>query len=294
MNKALRQSSNYACFMKEKKWNIEKIELLNNKITCYIKTIPILGSVIKIQRPSIIPTEPSLDNLAKKNKALFIKIEPGVDIRKKNLKWEKDSWPLLPTKTLHIDLTKSKKDLWNNIDKSTQTSIQQAKKNLKIEHIRYDNTTFKENLQRFHKILKIAGDKKKFPTPSWKDLNSLATCFEKDAHLILATNPETIAGCLLLTYKKTSYYYYAATTEAGRSALAGYAVMWKALKVSKQLECAVLDLEGIYDKRYHKRTKAWKGFTYFKKKFGGSEVTYPRPIIKYYSPAIKLLAKIFN
>ncbi len=285
----------------------------NHQINAFIKKVPLLGSVIKIQRPSAIPPEKTLDRLAKKHRALFIKIEPSFKIKNlklNNSRFQRDTWPLLPTKTLHLDLTKSEKELWDTLDSDARYSIRKAKKKLNVESYTLENT---KELRKFHQILKNAGKRQGFPTPGWEKLQSLAECFRENGWLITAgagetsgvgsaETPEvrecadpidTLAGCILLTHKQTAYYHHAATTTKGRKQLAGYMVLWKALTLTKKLGCTSFDFEGIYDERYHQRTKDWQGFTYFKKKFGGNEITYPRPLIKYYSTPIKILSKIF-
>lgn len=364
---SLRQSSQYACYMRKKGWIIENIKLkipnskkernyihsgarrssndalkywpagpCGNKkrsVNAFVKKIPILGSVIKIQRPPAIPSEKALDHLALKHRALFIKIEPNNSDQLAANSFQLDSWPLLPTKTLRLDLKKSEEDLWNNLDSDAQYSIREAEKQLSaysiqlsaLEKEKEKEKKKEKELKKFHRILKDAGKRQGFPTPSWQDLKNLAGCFDKKAWLVFATHqtptngvarfstsseqrrglksaaPEKekpagypIAGCILLTHKKTAYYHHAATTEIGRDLLAGYLVLWEAIKLAKEQGCTRFDFEGIYDERYHKRTKAWKGFTYFKKKFGGEEVSYPHPIIKYYSPLFKTLIKIFG
>ncbi len=401
MDNSLRQSQEYTCYMSKKGWLIENIKLkipnskkernslhsgarrdsddalkyrpeglYGNKkssVNAFVKKIPLLGSVIKIQRPSVIPSEKALDNLAQKHRALFVKIEPtlpttshseanlrshvdaaeespakqeqedssprqsGVqnDVDLEN--FQQDSWPLLPTKTLRIDLTKTEKELWNNLDSDAKYSIRKAEKHLsayciQLSALEKEKEKEKE-LRKFHRVLKDAGKRQGYPTPNWQDIKNLAECFGEKGWLITATvkqqhqqrkfakptpivNPPqekpprldlqkprglgNAAGCVLLTHKNTAYYHHAATTKEGRDLLAGYLVLWEALRLAKEQGCLKFDFEGIYDERYHKRTKAWKGFTYFKKKFGGKEIIYPQPVIKYYSRLFHTMNKIFN
>ncbi|MEA2020202.1 MAG: peptidoglycan bridge formation glycyltransferase FemA/FemB family protein [Patescibacteria group bacterium] len=332
----LRQSEEYACYMRKKGWKVISVPLstrscqpsekptageapgasanlapgarersgLNHQINTLIKKIPLLGSVIKIQRTTIPPSKKALDNLANKQGALFVKLEPAVDACNQEFvdsHWERDSWPLLATKTLRLNLTQSKKELWNNLDSDAKYSIRKAKRKLKVKSKKLKNT---KELKNFHKILKKVGKKQKFPTPSWRNLKMLVECFGKNAWLITASKAthtyrsnnlkNLVAGCLILTHNQTSYYYHAATTKEGRDLLAGYSVLWHAILLAKEKHCTTFDLEGIYDSRYHQQTKEWKGFTHFKKKFGGKIVAYPEPLIKYYSLPIKLLSKIFR
>ncbi len=322
MATTLRQSDKYACYMRKKGWKVENIkaQIKNTKngqaikrgpkqLKAFIKDIPLLGSVIKIQHPSILPSEKTLNKLAKKYKALFIKIEPaaGVQVLDSRIShWERDNWPLLPTKTLHLNLEPPEKELWQDLDSDAQHSIKKAKgvlnvKSYALEEEEEENT---HKLKRLHKILKKSGKENRFPAPNWKNLKALTSCFKNSAILIEALEShstsasgerkeEPIASCLLLIHNHSAYYYYAATTERGRDFLGGYLVLWKAILVAKEKGCTVFDFEGIYDKRYHKQTKTWKGFSYFKGKFGGAPVNYPIPLIKYYSLPIRMLSCLF-
>ena len=71
---------------------------------------------------------------------------------------------------------------------------------------------------------------------------------------------------------------YAATNKKGRATSAQYLVVVEAIKESKRRGAKIFDFEGIYDPRYHKQTKGWRGFTHFKKSFGGEEVEFPQTL----------------
>ena len=365
--------------MKQCGWIVENIQYpvssIQYQTNVFIRRIPLIGSVIKIQHPAVVPPEKELDKLAKKHRALFIKIEP-LDFAPPRERFGKeksqtlhgvkslalgncrtlgnwrgfgpDTWPLLPSKTLHLDLTKSEEDLWENLNQDARYSIRKAEKQLSA--VRYQisaisrqlspppqnskRTTNNQQLtinnslpylKTFYNLLKTTGRSKHFYTPKWQDLKLKAECFNKKAWLVLAYHrrlpadllaeasaevgspePEgkesdsgkfglsSLAGCLLLTHDRVAYYHHAANSPEGRKLLAGYLVLWEAIKLAKSLGCHTFDFEGIYDERFPKATRDWKGFTNFKKKFGGKEVEFPHPLIKYYSLPFKLLAKLFG
>lgn len=319
----LRQSEEYAQYMQKQGWEVGKIKDEREKIkdgsyiNCFVKKIPLLGSVIKIQRPQVIPSQEDLDRLAQKHRALFIKIEPAINYPPSprlrgagqlptiNYKLQttnfldSDSWPLLPSKTLRLDLTKTEEELWENLDPDARYSIRRAAQNLGIMNYEFGimGEAQLENLEVFYKLLKETGGRKGFYTPKWIDLKNKAICFGKKAHLILSQKEdgaEPVAGCLLLLHDSVAYYHHAANPEEGKRLLAGYLVLWEAIKLAKALGCHTFDFEGIYDERFSKATRTWQGFTYFKKKFGGKEIEFPRPLVRYYSLPIKLLFKFFG
>ncbi|MFW6110302.1 MAG: lipid II:glycine glycyltransferase FemX [Patescibacteria group bacterium] len=301
LSQPLRQSGEYAEYMRGKGWLVEEVRCKNFAVRCFIKKLPWVGSVIKIQHPVAIPEEKSLDKLARKYHALFVKIEPFFGIEKRPSYLQEDTWPLLPTKTLYLDLETDLAKIKESLDSDAQYSIRKAKSLLCVNRYPADNF---EQLRLFCKILRRTGGRKKFYTPDWEDLKTKAKSFGKKASLLLARKKKPrkkgnglehpVAGCLLFTHKKTAFYHHAATSEEGRDLLAGYLVLWEAIKLAKERDKRFFDFEGIYDSRYHKQTKDWRGFTYFKKKFGGKEVVFPKPLVKYYSLPLKLMFKIFG
>ena len=118
----LRQSKNYAAYLKQTGWVIEKID----ETFVYIRKLPLTPfSVIKIQRPERIPDLKIIDRLAKKYRALYIFLEPSFrphsplsNLKTHNYKLAKS--PYLPTKTIHLDLTQSEKKLLAQMKKDAR------------------------------------------------------------------------------------------------------------------------------------------------------------------------------
>lgn len=137
------------------------------------------------------------------------------------------------------------------------------------------------------------------PPPTTKTLAHLSQAFGEKAIVLVATNTpgeyfllrsptgelrkDTVAhprgentflaGAIILITGKIAYYYRAFTSKEGRKNSAQYLVVWRAIKLAKKAGCRFFDFEGINDPRFPK--KAWKGFTHFKKNFGGREIEYP-------------------
>jgi lipid II:glycine glycyltransferase (peptidoglycan interpeptide bridge formation enzyme) len=78
---------------------------------------------------------------------------------------------------------------------------------------------------------------------------------------------------MILMHERVAYYYYAGATKEGNNANLPYLVAWEAMKAAKERGCKVWDWEGIYDSRWP--NKGWRGFSHFKRSFGGVEVEYP-------------------
>jgi len=252
----LRQSDLYARYVQTIGWQPIKID----NCWTFIKRIPLLNcSIIKIQRPKKIPFQ-KIEELAKKHRAFLIKIEP-LAIRYElftEYGYRQDSWPLLPSRTIQIDLTKSEKQLWREMKKKTRYCLRQAEK-LKIQP---------QSIKRFY-----TGFKKfaKGYLPKEKEFSNLIKSFGDQAFLLGISD---LAGVLILIDDKKAYYFYAFTSPAGRKVFAQHFLVWQAMKMAKRRGCQIFDFEGIEDSRY-RFTRKWRGFSQFKKSFGGQEVTYP-------------------
>lgn len=240
----IRQSPQWAKYLISLGWIVERIDNTNYAI----KKIPLLGAILKIQRPDKY-SPAIIQKLTKKHHA---HIFTGLS---------------LPTKTIQIDLTKSEKQLLADMHYKTRYNIKKCQiSNIKCQ-ISNDIEMFIKLYHRWHRRRLLFLSQAKLIRSAYK-------AFGKDADLLFCiNNKEIIAGLLLLTYDKITYYMYAATSDAGKKLFAPTAITWEAIKRAKKRGSKIFDFEGIYDERYP--IKSWQGFTRFKKSFGGHEVLYP-------------------
>lgn len=312
MRKDLRQSSQYAKYMKTLGWKV--IAIHNSQFTVhsylYLKKIPLLPfSIIKIQRPVMPLNLQVIDEIAKKHRALFVKVEPDIIknqnciLKMKNSGYHEDKWPLLPTKTIHINLKLPVNKLWEKLEKDARYAIRKTREyqSVKVPASPSGGSKYQSISEIFYK------DFQKHHhgyLPSKKEFMTLVKAFLKNSILLISSIPEAeysndtyhhsrikdekniIAGVLILIDDKTAYYYYAFTSRLGRRLFSQYLLVWEAIKMAKKQGCEIFDFEGIYDERFP--NKRWLGFTHFKKSFGGREIEYPKPLIKYYYPFLNI------
>jgi len=264
----IRQTSTYSNYLREIGWKIVETE---NHYS-FVKTSPMVGSIIKIQRPDkIIKSEIKL--IARKYRALHMIIEPHSKTSVKILKEEQfniTKSPYLPTKTLHIDLTKTKQDIFSNLKKDAKYSLRKTK-NIKIYSV--------DNFKSFRKSWRNSVEWRRW-VPSWKNLEKLGKTFKNDA-LFLIT-PDGDSGAVFLKAKDRTYYWQAFTGKKGRKNLSQYKLVWAGILWAKEKNAKIFDFEGIYDKRFP--NKKWVGFSHFKKSFGGYEIEYPGAYTKFFIP----------
>lgn len=289
----IRQTKEYANFMRNIGWVVER----KSGVNYFIKKLPLIGSFIKTQRPEKIDFN-QINRIAKKYRAFQIVIEPKNTSDKLQVtgnKFKLSNSPYLPSKTIHINLTKSEKQLLKEMHHKTRYNIRKIK-NYKLKIIN------SKDIQSFADFWQECSLKQRGMFLSQKkEIVELYKAFDKNAYLILvctkhklenhpwggvapAAHPagEILSGILMVRTKDVAYYMYAASSDLGKKLFAPTLAAWEAIKLAKKLRCKIFDFEGIYDERF--ALKSWLGFTRFKKSFGGEEIEYPGAFTKFLLP----------
>jgi len=285
----VRQSVNYANYLKSQGWVVERIKNTNY----FVKKLPIFGSVLKIQRPKTIDFE-TIKKLEKKYKIFQTIIEPDLcsniwplvlkdnpssvrpiiknDVHRFIIEhgFKLSKIPYLPSKTLHLDLTSSREEIYKNLTKDCKYSIRKG------ERLKITNYSTPKELEIFHNAWRNSVNFNRF-VPSLKSLINLRESFPNNHSILLTSHNKigNIIGGALFTRSShdLAYYWYGFTNKEGRTSLSQYSLLYSGILWGKKMGCKIFDFEGIYDSRFP--DKSWLGFTHFKKSFGGKEVLYP-------------------
>ncbi|MGA3291698.1 MAG: hypothetical protein ABSC49_00960 [Candidatus Microgenomates bacterium] len=264
----IRQSQNYANYLKSEGWTIERIAEINY----FIKKIPIVGSILKLQRPEEIRYD-TVKKLCRKYRVFQIIIEPKTDLDAKYLTsvgFKLSKYPYLPSKTLQIDLTQSQKNIFNHIKKDARYSIKRGG----VLNIKSYSTPVEIKVWRIAWKNSVKFDRY---VPKVEQLLNLRKSFPSDYSLFLASHNisgRIIGGALFTrSLHDFGYYWYGFTNSEGRTSLSQYSLLYQGILWAKKSGCKVFDFEGIFDPRFP--TKSWLGFSHFKRSFGGYEVEYP-------------------
>lgn len=292
----LRQTPEYARFLELEGWTIKN----NGPNFVYLKKIPLTPfSILKFQRPHE-PDFKKLLSLARENRVIKIFLEPAFDrepqrvlkLLKKN-GFHPVGRPFLPTKSLRIDLTRSLEKTLGQTKKETRYSIRKAvQKGVRIQRIRKakDLKIFYDSWKEAEsgkyppaKVLNCPGFLNLLsPNPplSIRSLRHLFEAFGDKAVFLIAGQGKNrpVAGAITLLSNDSAHYYRAFTSKKGRKCFAQYLIVWESIREAKKAGGSIFDLEGIYDPRFPARN--WKGFSRFKKSFGGQKTEYPGCFLK--------------
>lgn len=291
----LRQGKEWALFMKELGWGVEKIKTAGKEHFVYLKKVPLFGRILKAPRIALPLPLSEIDRLAKKQNVFISKLEPSAAVPNsktfenlKNAGYSDDRWALHPTKTIILDLRKSDEELLANMEKDTRYSIRASQR-------RGIRVVKSNDLNRFLKLYRKTAKRQGFWIPE-KDLNTLWDIFSNEGKafiLVAVWNRTDIAACLILHHEKTAYYYHAASLREYKEYFAPYLLIWESMLHAKSLGLKNLDLEGVQDSRFP-QTNKWKGFSHFKKGFRGEEVELLGSFAKTYNPILSTVYKVGN
>ncbi len=291
--KDVRQSPAWGEMLKYYGW---KLYYTSSGVMVAVMKVPLLGSLIKVQRPKNL-TKTDMDeisDLCKKHRALFIKIDPFVnqDIQLlRDYGFIQSSFPLCPTKTMFINLELEADALWDRVSHSGKYSINRARREgAKLYFYRNPST---EKLEEYFKILSETGKRKHFYVEPFRYNKYKKECFGPESFLVMvySRDGQPEGGKFFVGHDKNILYVTGGTTAKGRKTKSGYLLTWEAILYFKRLGYVNLDLEGLFDSRFSGFTNGWEGFSHFKDKFNGDIYLLPGPQVKYVNPIMKFFSK---
>jgi len=269
----IQQSAFYASYIRKLGWTVEKID----RTYIYIKRFPILGSLVKIQRPHILPRLNTLVPLLQKYHTRSIAIEPDarvtqqefsqwISIAKKHARIHTDYF--LPTKTILIDLKRPEQELFTSFSEAKRRGIRRAAKLGVTINITKD----------IRSLLSVKAKSAGFLgriTTHGQDILFAEAKNRSDCLLAYDANRSLVGGVLMLYWNSRAYYWIAGATKKGKRLFAPTLLVWEAVKNAKLHGCTVFDFLGVWDERMPDNNTEWKGFTKFKEGFGGIPLYYP-------------------
>ena len=303
----IRQSIEYANFLKKNGWIVLKIDESKNSLAFVWKTTCNTFNLLQLHRNSEIEDFEVINKIIKKYKIAYVRIEANINednkiIQNKLLEnnFKISKWIQNPTATQIINLNKPLKIIFKEL-KSSKRHILRAKRNkLKIENI--NGKKVKQNKLKIKEILNFFYNHEKekklahYPK-TW--IHDLIDSFKEKSHFIVAYNnkKEIISAGFFLESNDTMFYIKGSGNKEGYKKDSFYLLMWQAIEIAKKRKLKYFDFEGVYDERHHEYTNSWKGFTQFKKSFGGQErkllPAYEKIIKKDLNIKDKILKKIF-
>jgi len=284
-----RQSDEYNQYFKSLGWILEK----SGSTTVLIKKLPALGSVIKIKKCPPDVNLDQIDDLAKRYRAILIKMEIDINLSHTEYKlleaqltqrgYVNSGLAYCPTKTSYIDLTRSCEEILLSFDSDVRNCIKSNQRNGMI-------VKPAEKMEDLYPLIEYAGKSRRFIFQQFPDWKKQWEVFSNKSRVLLAySGDKLLGGNMFIMESQKAYGIFLPLSQYGRKSHAAYTLLWEGFKLAKAEGCGIFDLEGIYDARCGS-PKAWLGLTAFKRKFRGKEIEFMRPKVKALSWYLKLFA----
>lgn len=227
-----------------------------------------------------------LKPLAKKENAVFLRIDPPISESVKIPEFCETHSGFQPEDTLVIDLTQPEEEILKQMKQKGRYNVRLAeKKGVKI-HESKDVDAFYSLLEQTTKRDEFHGHDKHF-------YQQMLDKLPNNSILYMATYESIpIAGIIVTHFKDTAIYYFGASGNEHRNVMAPYLLQWHAMKEAKKKNLKFYDLLGIAPE--NSPNHPWTGVTNFKKKFGGKHVTYAPPQEFSFKPLIHFLYRLYK
>ena len=311
------QSYDWGEFKKATGQKIERIgifenEKLVNAFQVSFHKIPVIGRTAGYFPKGCMPDADQLAALkeaARKNKAVFIKLEPDIaaaaEISKNILKSKKDF--LLQNKAVngknlftkfnfHLDLTPGIDDIFNNLKSKTRYNVRLAMK----KGVQVVEDTSEKGMETYIRLMQETTSRQKFfsHTPHyyrtmWETIGRKENSMMHIFHAMY--NDQSLTSWIIFLFNGKLYYPYGASSDAFREVMASNLMMWDMIKYGHENKCVCFDLWGSLGKNPDIKDP-WYGFHHFKEGYnpalmeniGTYDLVYNKFLYKSFNAADKL------
>lgn len=229
------------------------------------------GPILNWQKQTVIDQVFNyLKSLAKKEKAVFIRIRPNIIITPK-LNLVKAPMHLHAENTWVLDLNKTPEQLLAGMRKNTRYSIKKAEK-LGVTVI---ESTAQKDIDKLYQLQLAVVSRQHFTPFSYQYLLTQFQAFVKDGQIKIFKaiyQEKILAISFIIFYGDEAVYHYSGSSDELRQIPASYALQWQAILTAKQLGFKRYNFWGIASNNNPRHRFA--GVTLFKIGFGGRGINY--------------------
>jgi len=242
----LQQSPPYVSYIRRLGWKTEVLE----GTTLFIRKIPFIGTLAKIQRFDTLPYLPRLIPFLLSRRVTTVAAEPSSTVDQDSY----SAWlasvskffkiyrePFMATKTIRIQLGDDEQTIFSRLTEAKRRAVRKAQKN----NIVVDASP---NIAGLMSIKAKGAGLFGSITTYGADIVWEEFAKKKKACTLLAYRKGTkipVAGVMLLMWDNISYYWIAGATKQGKKLFAPTLLVWEALRLSKQQGATAFDFLGL-------------------------------------------------
>ncbi|MFA4941694.1 MAG: peptidoglycan bridge formation glycyltransferase FemA/FemB family protein [Patescibacteria group bacterium] len=204
-----------------------------------------------------------IKELARKEKAMFLRFEPETEYKLENWQIEK-TLDVQPSKTMIINLEKKEDELLESMHQKTRYNIRlAAKKGVEISEGGI------EDFDKFWQLMSETSNRDDFRLHGIDYYKEMIKTDKNSMRLFFAKyKNKTISAGIFGFFGDTVTYMHGASSNEERNLMAPYLLQWEVMKIGKSQGYKYYDFYGINEEK-------WPGVTRFKQGFSGQEVNYP-------------------
>lgn len=257
----LRQSPEYGRYMEKLGWDAVVVD----GVSVFIRKIgPIRFAKIRRAPPQTYWS--TFQKSLRPLKPVITQVDPESGIPPKPYHRTRDQ--ILGTKTLLIDLRLPKEQIISSFKPETRLKLHKLSREKHMVTL--------NDFSGFYHILKAGLAGISVWCPPYKEYENFYQAFSKHCFCLTI---DGLAGCLVIIHDQIAEYYYAGSLREGKAHNLPYLVVWEAMLEAKQRGAKVWDFNGLIDPRWPE--KRWAGFSFFKTRFGGTELSFSGTYVKY-------------
>ncbi len=154
---------------------------------------------------------------------------------------------------------------------------------------------FPKVIEELYRLLKNTARSKKFTNPSFSEYINKVNALKNISWVLFAYLPGStipVSGIWMAKYSDVTYYIHAGSSPEGYTVCANHYLVAEAITLSQLLGAYIFDFEGVFDPRFPKTNPIWRGFSEFKRRFGGDIKFRLRPRIRYFNNLVQAVDKI--
>ncbi len=239
-----------------------------------------------------------VDILCKKNRAVFLKVEPDTWIDEFDLQlstFKLSNHNIQPPRTIVISLKEDEEQILARMKPKCRYNIRLAEKK---------GVTIRtwDDLPAFHEMMTVTGGRTNFGVHTLEYYQRAYELFHPKGtcELLVAEYEDTPLAALMVfanPFGKRAWYVYGASNDEERNRMPTYLLQWEAMRWAKARGCEEYDLWGVPDENeetleanFEKHHDGLWGVYRFKRGFGGEVKRASQALDKIYMP---LLYKLY-
>ncbi|MBI5351360.1 MAG: peptidoglycan bridge formation glycyltransferase FemA/FemB family protein [Chloroflexi bacterium] len=235
-----------------------------------------------------------VDSVCKKNRAVFLKIEPDA--------WDNDFQPsreafnfqlsthnIQPPRTITIDIKDSEETILARMKPKCRYNIRLAeKKGITVRAW--------DDISAFHEMMTVTGGRDNFGVHSLEYYQRVYELFHSKGTcelLVAEYEGKPLASLMVFANAKRAWYVYGASNDNERNRMPTYLLQWEAIRWAKSHGCEEYDLWGVPDENeetleanFESRHDGLWGVYRFKRGFGGQLKRAAQAVDRIYNPLL--------